>query len=195
MKKTILLLWIAAFILSGCTAIVDASHPEPAEITPVESGTDAAPTGPSGDPGDIRPPAAVLQINGETQQAGVGTYCWRDESQGLALCLDAIGIATQTEPLVLSGSFTAQFLLPVEGAPSDLRLNIRRATPELEMKEDNWQGLRWWAYSEGGEVHRLPLDQQPSLDLDLAPGLYVLDLFVSWQGLGDASYGFLLQVE
>ena len=34
----------------------------------------------------------------------------------------------------------------------------------------------------------------PEADLDLEPGLYVLNLFVSWQNFGDASYGFLVQV-
>jgi hypothetical protein len=195
MKKTMLFLWIAAMLMSGCAAIVDAAPSAPTEIVPVDPETEIAPVEPSGEPGDIRPPAAVILVNGVSQAAGIGTYCWRDDTQGLALCLDAIGIATQPEPLLVSGTFTAQFSLPVEGAPSDLRLNIRQATPELEMEEENWQGLRWWAYSEGGEVHALPLEQEPSLELSLAPGLYVLDLFASWQSLGDASYGFLLQVE
>ena len=56
---------------------------------------------------------------------------------------------------------------------------------------------RYWRAGTRAETERvydlLPLREQ---DLQLArpPGLYVIGLFVAWEELGDASYGFLIEV-
>ncbi|MGC9334801.1 MAG: hypothetical protein ACP5JJ_11670, partial [Anaerolineae bacterium] len=50
-----------------------------------------------------------------------------------------------------------------------------------------------WSAAGGTEV-ALPLAAEPGADLALEPGLHVLYLFARWEGFGDASYGFLLEV-
>jgi hypothetical protein len=195
LKKYWVVLIILALLLNGCSVTVD---PGPEVTTPVRT----AKTGPqittSPEQGGLtdtdKPPLAVLVVNGASQQAGLGTYCWTNEANGTGLCLDAIGIATPQEPLPVTAPFTAQFMIPVEEEPRDVVLSIRQAAADLEMDEDALD-LRWWAYGEGGLVHQLGLEHEPAVELDLEPGLYVLDLFVSWERLGDASYGFLVEVE
>jgi hypothetical protein len=194
LKKYCGVLIILALFLNGCSVTVD-QGPEvttPVHTTTIEPQITTAPK-PGGLTDTDKPPLALLTVNGVSQEAGLGTYCWSNETSGAGLCLDAIGIATPPEPLPVTSPFTAQFMIPVEDEPRDVVLNIRHAAPELEMDEDALD-LRWWAYGEGGTVHKLALEREPAVELDLEPGLYVLDLFVSWERLGDASYGFLVEV-
>jgi hypothetical protein len=188
---------VLAFLLSACSVIVDVApggDGTPSASGQAEPSVEAAPEEPGGAFDDVKPPLATLTVNGAAQTAGLGTYCWSDDTQGVGICLDAIGIPTPQEALVAPSPFTAQFEIPVEQAPRDVVLTVRPANSQTEMSEQNAQGWRWWAYVEG-ENYQLPLVREPRLDLDLAPGLYVLDLFVSWETLGDASYGFLVKVE
>jgi hypothetical protein len=194
LRRYWLSLLMLVFFLNGCSVMVDQG---PEVTTPVYTLTTEPQitTSPEQDgfTDADKPPLAVLTVNGASQEAGLGTYCWSNEASGAGLCLDAIGIATPPEPLPATSPFIAQFLIPVEDEPRDVVLNVRQAVPELEMDEDAL-GLRWWAYGEGGTVHQLALEREPAVELDLEPGLYVLDLFVSWERLGDASYGFLVEV-
>jgi len=41
----------------------------------------------------------------------------------------------------------------------------------------------------------LPNEVETTVELELDPGLYILSLFARFQGLGDASYGFLVEVK
>jgi hypothetical protein len=41
----------------------------------------------------------------------------------------------------------------------------------------------------------LTLDREPRFTISLEPGVYVLLLFVAWDGVGDVLYGFLLDVQ
>ncbi len=66
--------------------------------------------------------------------------------------------------------------------------------PESEMSDVQVSGYRWWQF-QAGEYIQLPAKNLPETELDLDPGTYVFNLFVSWNNLGDASYGFLVQVE
>jgi hypothetical protein len=198
MKKYGMILLVFVLLLSACSPIVNTGPGDdieaPTNIVTVDPVQEITPE-PRAEVDTTRPPLATMTVGGETVEAGLGTYCWTDVSDGVGLCLDAIGIATQPDALLTGSPFTAQFFIPVEEAPRDVRLSIRAATPELEMEEENALGLRWWAYGESDAVHSLSLEREPSIELNLEPGLYVFDLFVSWESLGDASYGFLVQVE
>ena len=191
MKKRWVLLLVFSFLLNACSVMVDGAGDAATPVTdltpaPVET----APEAPGGDMDPGKPPLAVMTVNGDSQTAGLGTYCWSDDSSGAGLCLDAIGIPTPEEPLEVTSPFTAQFLIPVEETPRDVVVTVAPADPDAEMNDVSDQGWRWWSYREG-ENHQLALEREPQFNLDLEPGLYVINLFVSWDGLGDASYGFL----
>ena len=53
--------------------------------------------------------------------------------------------------------------------------------------------MHWWrpeAEDEFNEHLTLPYE----VDLSLDPGLYLFNFYSQWQGLGDVSYGFLVEV-
>jgi hypothetical protein len=140
----------------------------------------------------LRPPSARLIVPGVGQQvSSVGTYCWRPAG----VCRDLFCTPTLGEPLRLRSPFVGRLELVPSEAPTVYRLEVVRAD-ELEA-ESGPGGQRCWRWSGSGtraaHYDLLPLREQ---DLQLArePGLYVLSLFVVWEELGDASYGFLIEV-
>jgi hypothetical protein len=142
------------------------------------------------------PPPAILEIDGQEQVSGIGTYCWtqpKGKGTGVAVCADMVGIPTPEEPLLVSTPFTATFRLAPEVTPDELLLEVISVTDKDEFEE--WpSGWRGWPFKEG-ERYSLPLEREPSIELSLEPGLYVLNLMGWWQAWGDASYGLLVEVQ
>jgi len=151
---------------------------------------------PSGESPQIEPPPAILTVAGKEQVSGIGSYCWTEptgEDAGTGLCADMVGISTAEEPLTAGSPVTATFLLAPEETPNELLLEVIPVTAEDEM--ERWaDGSRSWPY-QPGERYTLPLEREPSLELSLQPGLYVLILAGRWEAYGDASYGFLVEVQ
>jgi hypothetical protein len=147
----------------------------------------AVPTAVSGNQSE--PPPAALQIEGVAQTSAVGSYCWT------AVCADMIGTPTPPEPLVIPGGapLKATFTLPVSGTPTDLTLDVVKADPSIELP-DNARGYRWWRFAQGTRVS-ISSSPQVQADLQLAPGTYVLSLFASWDTIGSANWGFLIEVQ
>ncbi len=145
----------------------------------------------SGGSPEVKPPPALLTIAGQEQFSGIGTYCWTGPDA--AVCADMVGIPTAEGPLAAVSPFVAAFQLEPEEAPRELLLTVIPVTAEDEM--ERWaDGSRSWPYQDG-ERHSLPLERQPSVELALEPGLYVLHLQGWWDAWGDASYGFLVEVQ
>ena len=88
---------------------------------------------------------------------------------------------------------TAQIRLPLEQSPFELQFNVIRVT-EQDALPSRARGYRWWPWKEGRNVN-LPLERQQQVELTLEPGLYVLHVSAWWHKQGDASYGFLVQVQ
>lgn len=141
---------------------------------------------------DVRPSPAVLEVDGQKQVSGIGSYCWSDPEKGVALCADMIGIITPESALVVPARFSARFRLDPEEKPVDLSLRMIPVTAEDEILPSG-DGWRAWTGAPG-EVRTLRLERAPEIELGLAPGTYVLELSARWDEWGDASYGFLLEV-
>jgi hypothetical protein len=145
---------------------------------------------------EVKPPPAVLTIAGQEQFSGIGTHCWtapEGTEPSVAICADMIGIPTAEGPLAAVSPFVAAFQLEPEEAPVELVLTVIPVTEEDEM--ERWSdGSRSWPY-QPGETYTLPLEREPSIELSLEPGLYVLNLQGWWDAWGDASYGFLVEVQ
>ena len=141
------------------------------------------------------PPPATLNIGDQSQLSGIGSYCWNasgDPAQGMGMCVDKMGLVTPLEAmLVPTGPLTAEFLLPLDDAPSGVLLNVYPAQGEPSVFGEV-QG--WEPNFEAAQSHELALVPTQSIALELEPGLYVLSVFARWEGWGDVLYGFLVQV-
>ncbi len=136
---------------------------------------------------------ATLAIAGTEQIAGLGSYCWRYED-GRPLCADTIGIPTAQDVLPAGSPFTARLRLPVERPVTESQLNVYPVTVDDQLDSEA-RGLRWWRpKGKARGPFTLTLEGETIVELSLEPGLYVLSLFVRWQGWGDAAYGFLVEV-
>jgi hypothetical protein len=196
------LLSLANFLAACAPAAAATSTPSPTipftqtpipVITATPSPAPERPT-PTAAPGMEAPPPATLTINGQSQSAGIGSYCWNtsgDPAQGIGLCVDKMGLITPLAALAVpAGAWTAQFQLPLEQPPSEVSLNVYPATGQPSLFDD----VQAWMPTDNPATHALPLEIAPAVDLNLAPGQYVFGLFVRWEGWGDVFYGFLVQV-
>lgn len=154
---------------------------------------------PDGLPGEVdwesyKPPAPEMSVNGLKQQAEVGTFCW---TKGFtSLCADASGIPTPTEPLVLAQSatpFLFHFELDDIAPIDDLSFYYFPVTSADVLSEVGADPI-WWPYLDN--MFRIPLTptHTASVELTLPSGLYVFNLFVLWQGQGDGSFGYLVEI-
>lgn len=141
---------------------------------------------------EAAPPPAILKIDGNEQTSGIGNNCWKVENQTFSLCSDTFSIITPKEPLLARSPFTALIRLPFP--PEELEFSIFRVTDDDELKEAA-NGKRGWNIKGNAlNRYRRPLEREPDINLTLPPGLYVFNVFARWEGKGDASYGFLVQV-
>lgn len=143
---------------------------------------------------DASPPPAILKINGNEQTSGIGSSCWKVENETYSLCSDTVGIITPKEPLFSISPFTAHLRLPFLEPPEEFGFSATRVTDDDELKEVG-NGVRAWRFKgKAGNWTNLPKEPEPHINLSLEPGLYVLNVFVKWEGKGDVSYGFLVKV-
>lgn len=201
------LLLALTLALATCGPAAEPATPAPTAGPATDEAAPEAPTAspPADEPGstpepaggalDVEPPPTMLEIAGQEQVSGIGSYCWSEpagEGTGMALCADMAGIPTVEEPLAATSPFIATFHLGPEEMPDELTLDVFAVTAADQVEP--WpSGSRGWDFKQG-ERYSLPLDQEPSLQLSLNPGLYVLALFGRWQPWGDATYGFLVEV-
>ncbi len=177
---TIFILVFLIGLLSSCNAIV----PMPTvALPPTNSSTGRVPE------------SAVLEIDGLSQLAMIGSYCWEyiDEAgEKVNSCLDSVGIPTQKEPLIANTPFTLLLLLPTNDPPAQLSLSVFPASNNNELEVDTNHHL--WSYVEG-QNRELALQTQQEIEMSLEPGLYVFNVFAVWVSRGDVSYGFLVKVQ
>ena len=166
--------------LASCTAA----------MTPTEA--PSTPT-PAAMPSDGSPPPASLEIDGTTQTAGVGTYCWNSDTAGI--CVDKIGLPTSKDPLIATSPVTARLTLPLADIPTQLVLSVFPASEGNEVKiDEGGEEFRYWMPAERLS-RELALQTSQDMTLELDPGLYVFYIFAVWESYGDVSYGFLVEVK
>jgi hypothetical protein len=167
------------------------SEPIPAPTATSISITDT----PLPNPTDPAPLPATLIINGVTQTSGVGTYCWKTQKpsgESVNACADTTGVPTAIDPLKATIPVQGQLTLPITDPPQQLVLTAYQALPALELS-DKTDGYRWWNFNEGF-ITPLSLQSSQAINIKLNRGLYVFYVFAAWDGKGDVSYGFLVDV-
>jgi len=106
--------------------------------------------------------------------------------------VDKVGIPTAQDPLRSSSPVKGRLSLPLAEVPNQLTLSAFQVTSAHELPETAG-GYRWWTYTEGYTSELSPQTSQ-EINLELDPGLYVFYVFAVWEGKGDVSYGFLVEV-
>lgn len=144
----------------------------------------------------IKPPPAILKLDGKEQVSGIGSYCWNGVFS--SLCADYVGPQTPDEPLPAISPFTAHLSLPLEEIPQELHINVFRVTDDDEI-ELGANGSRSWHIKEEnmqqGNYSTLTPERESDINLSLEPGLYILQVYPIWKEKGSVSYGFLLTVQ
>lgn len=139
------------------------------------------------------PPPAILEIGGNEQTAGIGNNCWKIDNETPMLCGDTFSINTPAYPLITRSPFTARLRLPLQEPPEELGFSSIRVTDDDAIIEAA-NGFRAWSWGLQGMEIQVPLERESDINLSLPPGLYVFNVFAKWEGKGDVSYGFLVQV-
>lgn len=134
------------------------------------------------------PPARLVAPGLGEQAAGVAEHCWRP----LGLCIEHGGIPTQADPLRLPRAFVARLLHAPAQQPVVHRLSILRAADLAEVGD--WDGLRWWDFAFVERDYDLLLQREQDIQVSREPGLYVLQIYIVWEDLGDVNYGFLVEL-
>lgn len=204
MKKIISILF--GFLLITVLSACDTGISIPPTELPADSlfnGSDPSVTSPSNNSSSPAisssnepPPPATLTINGATQTAGIGTYCWSATTtpgESVQACVDKVGVPTALDPLKSSSPVRGTLTLPVNDPPTQLALTVFPASNVNEIKSPD-ATHRWWSFIEG-YVSILALQPSQEIKQDLQPGMYVFYVFALWEGKGDVSYGFLVEVK
>jgi hypothetical protein len=139
------------------------------------------------------PPPAILEINGNEQTAGIGNNCWKTDNETPMPCGDTFSINTPADPLLTRSPFTAHLSLPIQEPPEELGFSSIRVTDDDAIIEAA-NGFRAWRWGLQGMEIQVPLERESDINLSLPPELYVFNVFAKWEGKGDVSYGFLVQV-
>lgn len=143
----------------------------------------------------VAPPAAILTVNGVSQTAGIGSYCWMDTNALPAnqVCTDLPGTLTSSKPLQTGTPYTAHFHLQEDYPPQSLIVSVMAISPTKEVMTAENNGFRLWKSSPGWGGS-LPLKTDVEYEFQEDSGLYVIQLNAVWKDLGRVTYGFLVQV-
>lgn len=141
-----------------------------------------------------KPPAPWMTVNDLKQQAEVGTFCWTKEF--ISVCADAVGIPTPSQPLVFASSetpFLFHFQLHDVAAIADLAFYYTPISSADALSEAGADPI-WWPYWDNMSPIFLEPAHTVTVELTLPPGLYVFNLFAIWEGQGDGSFGYLVEI-
>jgi hypothetical protein len=160
----------------------------------------------------VEPPGATLQINKQTQEAVLGSYCWTIQENFFsagALCADMGGISAPSDPLILTQFPTrAQIHFEIGIAPDNATMAIIPVTSGEESYKRNGVS-EWNSLGQGSWSVALPL--KASIDYPFqgqefikGDGLYIVSIVANWNkpsgifltdaAWGDTLYGFLIEV-
>ena len=84
---------------------------------------------------DQSPAPATLNLEGATQTARIGSYCWSYETspgEQVEACMDSVGIPTDPIPLPAKEHLTASLSLPYEESPTQLSLSVFEASEKIQ---------------------------------------------------------------
>ncbi len=170
-RSSVALVFLAlAFVLAACSSRVSSDDPA----------TPETPDGSSAPRLEPVPAAHLRDGSGNRITGAAGTRCWG------RMCVDMVGPITPANPTRVRPNERLEVTNDA-GAPTEAQyawLPAPDPAPTTISGERAWSGL-------------FPRENQPwatSVTTPQAPGRYVLIAFAQWQGRGDISYGWYLEV-
>jgi len=143
---------------------------------------------PTGSAGGLSPPPALMVLpDGVMYWSGIGTFCWRPGG----FCVDYDGIVTPLARLRSRSPFVAHLLIQPPEGPKTLTMTVYKVVPE---EEEVTPIGRIWRPTERTNPYELLPQREQDIQIARRPGLYVIEVFTTWPTLGDADYGFLLEI-
>jgi WD40 repeat protein len=196
-----------SLLLSACAhsitggAITPAGTSSTAASPIAVSPTTTTTASPKVEPLHASPPGATLTADGQTQAAGIGTYCWMTNAgkASTSTCAEQVGVPTAREPLVIldASSFTGSFHLDNPTPPDSLNLSMMPVTPASEISSSDEAHRLWRTGSGWGAGLSLKTDIDYPFQAAEFPngnGLYIAELNAHWKNADSVTYGFLLQI-
>ena len=176
---------LVSLLLGSCTRLIPGS-PAPTINSSLTAANPIA--SPTAEPVPVTPPAASLTVNGQTQPAGVGSYCWITNAgnASTSTCAEQVGVPTSREPLVIldASSFTGSFHLDIPTPPDSLNLSVMPVTPASEISSADAAHRLW--RTGGGWGAGLPLKTDIDYPFQAAEfpngnGLYLAEFNAQWK--------------
>ena len=123
------------------------------------------------------PPAVTASSGNSVAGLGLGTYCWTSESAEVGLCVDAVGIITNGQPLdVNAGDAVDLTARPPWSDPHQLNVTAQEAVGEPGVGASGT--VAWDPSPEAVALEIAVSDSGASFVADLEPGEYVVHPFV-----------------
>jgi hypothetical protein len=157
---------------------------------------------------DIAPPLALLESGAGSQEAGLGTYCWQAEEQGL--CVDFAGIPIPETALAVQQGEQVVFTVPGVDGLVNVAVDVYDfARAQVVGGERQLLDPLPEVSSEGTRISYRNDGSAAVLTADLPPGQYAVAVFVGFVEAtfqpvapnptattvqGDAVYGFNIEV-
>jgi hypothetical protein len=171
-------IFLTASLLSACSDSTGASNSGPEQPTAGDSGANPPPL--------ADPPGTTATANAKTVEMGIGTYCWT------TMCVDKIGPVTKGTLQVSPGD-TITIAVP-QGTPPLREVHASAYEAGTPALVDN--GDEIWSHPPTDSTDLAASTPNPTsidVEVDLAPGKYVLTIFMAFEP-GDVVYGVILEV-
>lgn len=182
----LLLLGVAFVACSERREVTDGgATPATGETAPADPPTPHDTNG-GGPGGVVRPPGVSLVTAVGVFPGGIGTYCWREATDGL--CIDFVGPISNADPIELDSGERVE----VEyGAGPPAEAHIAWYAVDGSAREVTASGDLLW--TDHPPAFQEPV-QRDSLVAPNAPGEYLVTIFAVYPGKGDAFYSFYVVV-
>jgi hypothetical protein len=142
-------------------------------------------------------PTGKMIVNNKSQQSKIGGYCWKEKG-----CIEPAGWPSSSVPLKSKSPITIRLELPDVSPMTHLEYLLAPVSEKNRYHHEDQRhaakidgSTARWQYLEGGSVTQITPKAKQEIALALKPGTYLITMFGWWKLCGDATHGFLVQIE
>lgn len=138
------------------------------------------------------PPNIILSHNGVEQISVIGSFCWPIDTR--VICADGMSWPSPNVAVNVTKGERIDFVYPEREQVNHVEYQLRKVSDSDKQEDINSSDKLYWNVPVENVVTMKP-SEMDSLIVNVESGLYLLTLFGWWQGIGDATHGFLIEVE